>query len=734
MTTPYLVAARDYLESGWSPIPLPHEQKGPVPDQFPAGTKVSFTGGEGIDVTAEHVRVWCGKKGRANAGKLSYPPSNIALRLPRRADFEILGVDVDAYDTKKGAETFAKAELAWGALPPTWVSTSRDDEVSGIRFYRVPPGLAWPGELPQGKGVELIRWDHRYAIVAPSVHDKTKAPYRWAREVVDGSAEGGAVVFEWVEDEIPDVAEIVAMPKEWVEGLTSGAAREDRATSDEIGADEVRRWIAERNDPEAPCRHMRKMLTRWSVQVQKAADDGGAHEEMRDAIWGALNDARSGHAGLGKILTRLRNTFLQAVQDRRPDEGSARSEWARAVIRGANKVMSDGNDAEEEDPCGLTDSVGGPGQGGSGSAGGSKGSAGATGSTAGGLLGSDDIEVELNDLGNANRLVRVMGGRARWIDVHGCWYVWDDAEGRWREDVDGQVERWTVKAMVQIEEEAALLANGENGEALVKAWMAHRKSSLKVGALGAAREMAKTRKGIRLPAEKLDADPKLLGTPDGILVLGGGSLNGESSSNDSNARGVEVLHRNGEWARDRWVTMRTAVPLVRSARGGSVMWSEFLKRFQPDEEVRDWLQRITGYSLLGSNPDRLIIVQRGPTSSGKSTFAAAIQTVLGDYAGPMPASVLRRYPAASSSRRRWGPRSTSTRIRRSALPAGRRSPLGGCGRMSTSIGCRRSRRGSSPTTYRRSKARTRRYSGACSWCRGTSRSPRTRKTHSILSG
>lgn len=642
MSTPYANAARQYFEAGWSPIPLPEKQKFPVPDQFPSGTKQPFTGEHGIYVTEEHLKHWLSARGRANAGKLSYKAGNVAIRLPKW----VIGIDVDAYDGKAGGKTLAAAEFEWGALPPTWVSSSKDDGVSGIKWYRIPPGLAWPGELPQGKGVELIRWDHRFAIVAPSIHDKTGNEYRWWKESDDGS---GNITMAAVEGEIPDAPASVddegedgyglpLLPKEWVEGLTGGQEFASRPVDETLGEDEVRRWIAARPAPEEPCRHMRKQLTQWTVKVQRGADDGGAHQEMVDSVWAVLSDARQGHTGVAKILAKLRNVFLQAVLKRRPDEGSARKEWARAVMRGANKLMNDGNEDEEGDPCesgigSLTGSSKASTDSGTHSPGGGKSSGGRAGggtSGRGGSLGSGDIETELNDLGNANRLVRVMAGRARWVEVHGAWYVWDEAEGRWREN-DKQVNRWTVKAMVQIEEEAAHLAGHENGEALVKAWMAHRKSSLKVGALGAARELAKSRKGMEIEAEILDAEPSLLGTPDGVLVLG-------------RIDEGEVVKRNGEWARDKFITMRTRVPYVRGSAHSSPMWNAFLERFQPDEEVRDWLQRITGYSLLGSNPERLMIVQRGKTSSGKSTFSAAIQEVLGDYAGVMPASVLRDNP------------------------------------------------------------------------------------------
>ena len=137
---PYWQTAETYFDAGWSPIPLPFKEKSPVPD--------NVTGSTAPYVTAEQVARWVGRKtpggrfrGRpeqARAGNLSFMPGNIALRLPTN----VLGIDVDLYGGKAGAETLTDAEKRWGKLPPTWVTTSRTDE-SGIRLFRVPEGLKW---------------------------------------------------------------------------------------------------------------------------------------------------------------------------------------------------------------------------------------------------------------------------------------------------------------------------------------------------------------------------------------------------------------------------------------------------------------------------------------------------------------------------------------------------------------------------------------------------------------
>lgn len=602
--TPYQLAARAYFDAGWSPLPLPHESKSPVPDR-----PTSFTGAAGAYVDSAQLRKWEAPRGRASAGKLSYVPSNVALRLPR----DILGIDVDAHSEKSGAATLAKAEAAWGPLPLTWVSTSKRDGESGIRLFRIPEGLSWPGELPQGKGVELIRWDHRYMLVAPSIHDKTHEQYRWCRETEVGE---GDVEVELVDspDEFPDAdaADIPVLPAAWIEGLTGGKRWAERAVTEDLTADDIQSWLLARPEPDKPCSHMRKLITRGKTAIQKASDDGGVHEAGLEAAWGALNDAKAGHPGIVKVLTQLRTTFLKQLEGRRETARQAKSEWARIVARGIAKVDADENAYETADPC--------------------AGAALAAGRSAPVRLGGVDVE-ELNGLGDANRAMRVFAGNVRWVPGWGEWAVWKEEGKRWEADT-GQARRWVWKAMDEIEQEAALVANEEGGEAKVKSFMAHRKSRLEDSKVQGILNALKDRRGMAVPAGEFDANPRHLAVANGVVELG--------------SAGVRLL----PVSPDMYITKNTGIPWQPApgragdsgggAEGsGSKLWDDFLERFLPDLEVRDWLQRIVGYSLLGHNNARRIVAFVGHTSCGKSTFAEVIRRVLGDYGKIMPASVLR---------------------------------------------------------------------------------------------
>jgi P4 family phage/plasmid primase-like protien len=567
---------------------LPHGKKDPVAD--------GFTGVNGKYVDAKQLDTWLGRRGRAKAGNLNYPPGNIALRLPKT----VLGIDVDAYAGKAGAETLGAAEETWGQLPPTWVSTSRTDGISGIRLYTVPEGLAWPGKLPQGGGVELLRWDHRYAIVAPSTNPiNDDAVYAWYRE--EDGADGR--VFVAAVDEIPGVAELPALPEEWVAGLTSGVEWRARAVDEEMTAVELNRWLAERPDPDAQCGTMRATVTKYSNAIRRATDDGGVHDAGRDGAWAVLGDSKAGHCGVISALAELKNVFIAAVRGRRADEGAERAEWARIVLRGGKKVTADDNPEVEEDPCGSLKSL--------------------RPKRADGRLGSADVEWRFDDVGNGNRLVRVMDDRARWVPGLDKWMLWKDGAPAWKPDADGQVMRWAVKAVNQMEDELAFL-DGEQAEDILKAFKAHKKASGALGRLRAMVDIIKDRKGIVVSAETFDANPHLFGVANGTLELGADGVSFRGSR------------------REDYLTLATATRYVSGAR--SALWEGFLKLVQPDEDVRAWLQKLVGYSLLGHNAERLLVALVGPTSTGKTTFAAAVQSALGPYAGPMPMSVFRDNP------------------------------------------------------------------------------------------
>jgi hypothetical protein len=139
-----------------------------------------------------------------------YVDGNLGLRLPNDDAIAVVGIDVDDYDSKTGAATFAEAVRRWGPLPAAPRSTSREgNRISGIRLFRVPPGtqletvIAFP-ELGIGD-IEIIQHHHRYVIAWPSIHPEGR-PYWWRND--DDQFLG-----------IPEPDGLPWLPRPWVDGL-----------------------------------------------------------------------------------------------------------------------------------------------------------------------------------------------------------------------------------------------------------------------------------------------------------------------------------------------------------------------------------------------------------------------------------------------------------------------------------------------------------------------------------
>ena len=584
MTGPYGLAAQAYFDAGWSPVPFPANCKWPPVD--------GYTGVHGAYVDEVTLKKWLRPKARVSAGNMVWLAAggNIGLRLPKT----VLGIDVDMYEGKQGRETFAAAIKAWGELPATYYPTAREDG-SGIRLFRIPEGLAWPGKLPQGGGVELVRWDHRYAMVDPSTNpDANGARYRWWVDGIKGPGNDFPTP-----DEVPD------LPALWIEGLTSGKRWTDRPVADLDEAD-VRMWLSNRNGPEM-CATMRRTLTTYQRKARQASDDGGTHDAGRDGAWAIIGDAHAGHAGVEKALAELRKTFIPATA-RRADERQAAEEWARIVIRGVQKVAAEGL-AEDGDICALLD----------GGMGGGNTSNGDEHEPAGGDSGgSAHLSYARSDTGNAERLAIANRHDMRYVEGWG-WLFWSDAEGRWIIDRNGEVKRRAIQVARAIGDEAEFLADEDPAQMVeLKKWA--RKSESK-GSLEAMISVASCLRGISVLGSDFDADPARLDRA--------------------------VLSRNPGFTitpalPEHKMTMKLGVRDVASVEGTTHPdWDAFLDRFQPDPEIRAWLQKLVGYSLYGANPRRLFVVCFGPSSTGKTTFAEALRSALGDYAAAVTMTVFR---------------------------------------------------------------------------------------------
>lgn len=217
------------------------------------------------------------------------------------------------------------------------------------------------------------------------------------------------------------------------------------------------------------------------------------------------------------------------------------------------------------------------------------------------------------DLGNARRFVSRHGKNIRFIPEWNKWIVWNGS--RWEIDDDGAAMRLAKETVEAMYSEALGLANEQRRAALLKrALKGQAEARLK-----AMVSLAESEAVVVLPANKLDADPWVLGVQNGVVELKTGRF--------------RPAHR------EDLITKRANVAFDRKARCPN--WRKFLDTVTAgDVSLQSYIQRVVGYALTGSVREEVLFVLHGTGNNGKSTFRETVHSLLGDYALAADAGLL----------------------------------------------------------------------------------------------
>jgi P4 family phage/plasmid primase-like protien len=136
------------------------------------------------------------------------------------------------------------------------------------------------------------------------------------------------------------------------------------------------------------------------------------------------------------------------------------------------------------------------------------------------------------------------------------------------------------------------------------------------GIVSSVDEMARIK--VFVPDERWDAEPDILVCKNGALRISTGEL---------------LEHRPGHYA-------TSAVPYDYDPGGAPVMWRAFLK--ETVGGAAEFLQEFAGYALTTDTSHEVAVWLQGPRGSGKSTFIAGLQAMLGHRAGVLGLADLER--------------------------------------------------------------------------------------------
>lgn len=216
------------------------------------------------------------------------------------------------------------------------------------------------------------------------------------------------------------------------------------------------------------------------------------------------------------------------------------------------------------------------------------------------------------DDGNALLFVDIYGDQLRYVPQRGMWLRWD--EYRWVWDEGGLVVELCRDMIRELEPDRFA-----DNEEMWKSARKHKASSLSRDKVNAAIHLARTDRRVVASASLLDAAPRHLNTPGGIVDL---------TTGDIAPCAPAALH-----TRAAAVAPDATLPIPR--------FLAFLAdTFGGDADMTAFVQRLAGYSASADTGIHILPFLHGGGQNGKSVLMDVLRQVLGDYAATAPAGFL----------------------------------------------------------------------------------------------
>jgi putative DNA primase/helicase len=229
---------------------------------------------------------------------------------------------------------------------------------------------------------------------------------------------------------------------------------------------------------------------------------------------------------------------------------------------------------------------------------------------------------DLNDYGNAMRLIRLVGGEidaAGDIDLTAAtllylreigWIGWNGRH--WDQKLGQRLAERTAHKVAQglVGQAPHLIANGFDKK-LVWSFV---RSAGNAGAIAAMLKVAESY--LQVDLEEFDREPLWFTVLNGTLKF-------RREAGD----GLKITLAKHD-PRDR-ITRMAQVDYDPEAK--AKVWDAKLAYWQPDPGMRGYLQRLSGYALTGYTHEQVFVVFQGKGGDGKSTFMNVLRELFGAY-------------------------------------------------------------------------------------------------------
>lgn len=209
------------------------------------------------------------------------------------------------------------------------------------------------------------------------------------------------------------------------------------------------------------------------------------------------------------------------------------------------------------------------------------------------------VAIQLSEDALATQFASDNHGRLVYAHTFGTWFIYDATVGVWKADSLELVFHWVREFVRRLNRE-------------------QKEKWLRASVVAAVERLARRDPLLAIQGDEFDANPWLLGTPDGVLDL-------------RNGRSVPANPQH-------YVSKRTTVS---PGASGAPIWTNFLIAATAGSvELMEYLQRLAGYCLTGETREEVLIFAHGSGGNGKGVFMNTLRAILGDYAKQAPMQVL----------------------------------------------------------------------------------------------
>jgi putative DNA primase/helicase len=224
---------------------------------------------------------------------------------------------------------------------------------------------------------------------------------------------------------------------------------------------------------------------------------------------------------------------------------------------------------------------------------------------------------ELSDVGNAQRLMKRIQGTFHYLNEEKTVIHWNGL--KWVPDKTGALMREYVLMM----HDELAKARRRGDEVQEKYWVRCGNMPRINGSLGALH----AEPGFQISTAELNRDRHLVGVENGMYDL--------------------KTHELKPVEQDRLMTR--SLGTVYDPNATCPEFEGFMAKVLPEPQMRSYVQRALGYSLLGDADQRSLFLICGPSGTGKSTLMATMELLFGEYGTTAPSGTLRATGRESST-------------------------------------------------------------------------------------